>query len=94
MNSSTSENFNSSVASFTTFTSTTTFASFDGLRALAILGVLWHHSTGGVSVRPTLQRGFLGVDLFFTVSGFLSTCHLSGSFRRSRDVYHAIRYFP
>src|SRR5690606_3081521 len=40
----------------------------DGLRALAILGVLVFHFTPTV-----LPGGFLGVDVFFVISGFLIT---------------------
>lgn len=40
----------------------------DGIRALAILGVLVYHFTPTV-----LPGGFLGVDVFFVVSGFLIT---------------------
>lgn len=46
------------------------FGGLDGLRALAIVAVVWHHS-----VRPDLlpmaARGFTGVDLFFVLSGYL-----------------------
>lgn len=49
------------------------FASLDGLRCLCILAVLWHHST-----RPEIDlrldaMGFLGVGMFFVLSGFLIT---------------------
>lgn len=46
------------------------FGSLDGIRALSILGVVWHHTR--IGEHPLFaQRGFLGVDLFFTISGFL-----------------------
>src|SRR5690606_11776191 len=40
----------------------------DGLRALAVLAVLGDHA--GV---PALAGGYVGVDVFFVISGFLST---------------------
>jgi peptidoglycan/LPS O-acetylase OafA/YrhL len=55
----------------------------DGIRALAILAVLAYH-TGS-----RLKGGFIGVDIFFVLSGFLITTLLlkNGSHReRSRSV--------
>lgn len=46
---------------------------FDGLRGIAILAVVWYHLTLVTGVTPTslvAQTGFMGVDLFFFVSGF------------------------
>ena len=48
------------------------FESLDGLRALSIVPVVWHHATSG-PMPGVLGRGPLGVDLFFTISGFLIT---------------------
>ncbi len=49
------------------------FESLDGLRCAAVLAVIWHHTAGrdaALGLAAT-QRGFLGVDLFFVLSGFL-----------------------
>ena len=48
-----------------------TFSNLDGLRALSIFVVLWHHTMGQVPYLPGTGRGFLGVDMFFALSGFL-----------------------
>ena len=58
------------------FLRTPRFASLDGLRTLCIAAVLWHHAplVGEAAARWTvLGRGFLGVDFFFVLSGFLIT---------------------
>lgn len=54
------------------------FAGLDGLRCAAILAVLWHHSLGAAPfAHPVFGRGYLGVDLFFVLSGFLITTILA-----------------
>ncbi|MDP4198845.1 MAG: acyltransferase [Bacteroidota bacterium] len=46
------------------------FSSLDGLRAISILAVIWYHVP---ELRPIWKTGFLGVHLFFVISGFLIT---------------------
>lgn len=51
------------------FRSTSHFAGLNGLRCFAVIAVVWHHCY--VAGWLPLERGFLGVDLFFVLSGFL-----------------------
>ena len=56
----------------------------DGLRALAVLAVVWYH----LSPR-SLPSGYLGVDVFMVVSGFLITGLLVREFDRTGRVHLA-----
>lgn len=51
----------------------------DGLRALAVIGVLAFHDN-------RLDGGFLGVDLFFALSGFLITTLLIDELQRTNNI--------
>ena len=54
----------------------------DGLRALAVLLVVAHH------VAPsTLTGGFVGVDVFFVISGFLITRVIDTAQQAGRFTY-------
>lgn len=46
------------------------FGSLDGLRALSVIAVIWHHTTGQ-HTSYLLSSGPHGVTLFFAISGFL-----------------------
>jgi peptidoglycan/LPS O-acetylase OafA/YrhL len=48
----------------------------DGLRAIAVLAVLGYHAGFGMT-----QGGFLGVEVFFVISGYLITALLLGEHR-------------
>lgn len=47
------------------------FSGLDGLRFLSISAVVWHHSVNDIAWFAPGHYGFLGVDLFFVISGFL-----------------------
>jgi peptidoglycan/LPS O-acetylase OafA/YrhL len=59
----------------------------DGLRGIAIISVLVHHQLTPFS----LKGGFLGVDLFFVLSGFLITGLLLAEFENTESI--SIRNF-
>lgn len=59
------------ISSYRAYMARRHFGSLDGIRAIAIIGVLWHHTTQPIEWLPMSARGFLGVDLFFVLSGYL-----------------------
>ena len=62
------------------------FGSLDGLRCFSILAVLWHHAHGGDPALLASTRGFLGVDMFFVLSGFLIVTLLLRERERSGTI--------
>lgn len=72
------------------------YPALDGLRGFAILLVVLYHN---FSFLPYLNYGWLGVDLFFVLSGFLITQILcttvnSGNYFRNFYVRRVLRIFP
>ncbi len=59
----------------------------DGIRALAVIGVLLYHADLG-----WIRGGFLGVDVFFVLSGFLITSLILEELDRSNRVNFAHFY--
>jgi peptidoglycan/LPS O-acetylase OafA/YrhL len=51
------------------------------LRVVAVVGVVLFHFAPGSSLVP---HGFLGVDIFFTISGFVITAQLVRAWERGR----------
>lgn len=60
----------------------------DGLRGLAVLAVMAYHC----APRSFFRGGFLGVDLFFVLSGFLVTALLLRDHRR-QGSFHLGRFY-
>lgn len=58
----------------------------DGLRALAVLSVLIYHLHG-----PWLPGGFVGVDVFFVISGFVVSASVAGF--KGRGLWQFLGYF-
>ncbi|MFO0960257.1 MAG: acyltransferase [Isosphaeraceae bacterium] len=67
------------------FLATRQFASLDGVRCLCILAVIWHHSPRRLN-DGLASRGFLGVDMFFVLSGFLIVTLLLRERRRTGTI--------
>ncbi|MFS8110609.1 acyltransferase family protein [Rhizobium jaguaris] len=61
-------------------------ADIDGLRALAILPVVFYHA--GI---PGFGGGFVGVDVFFVISGFLMATLISGEI--AGDDFSILRFY-
>lgn len=85
---------------FTDYRDRSNFSALNGLRCLSIIAVIWHHSAGDVDAR-VLNLGFLGVDMFFVLSGFLITTLLLRERDRNGRISlgkfyqrRALRIFP
>lgn len=70
-------------------------ADIDGLRAIAILSVVAFHAFPG-----TVTGGFIGVNIFFVISGFLISTIIFGSLERKNFSFlefytrRIVRIFP
>jgi peptidoglycan/LPS O-acetylase OafA/YrhL len=79
-------NIGLAVGGYADFAKTKTFGSLNGLRAIAILAVIWHHAPFAKHGWQIVSRGFLGVDLFFIISGFLIVTLLLREQKRTKTI--------
>ncbi len=63
-------------------------AGLDGVRAFAVIVVLWYHA----ELKGALAAGFLGVDVFFVLSGFLITALLIREHEQSGRIAIGLFY--
>lgn len=83
----------SHTASYQEFRKESYFASLDGLRAISIVAVIWHHTAGMYyNDLPLLRSGHLGVEFFFAISGFLITTLLLRE-REKKGQISLIRFY-
>ena len=76
------------------------FPALDGLRAVAIAAVLWHHALPAAA-GGWVARGHVGVRLFFALSGFLISSRLLAERRATGSMAlghfwlrRSLRIFP
>jgi peptidoglycan/LPS O-acetylase OafA/YrhL len=58
----------------------------DGLRAVSILAVVWYHA-----FPPVVPGGFVGVDIFFVISGYLITRIISAEL--AADAFSILAFY-
>ena len=56
----------------------------DGLRAIAVISVILYHAKFTLFGVSLFTGGFLGVDIFFIISGFLITQQIMIEFKKKK----------
>ena len=64
----------------------------DGLRAIAVCSVIFYHATQKVFGIRLFPGGYLGVDIFFVISGYLITLIIVNEFERTNN-FSLINFF-
>ena len=65
----------------------------DGLRAIAVLSVIIYHAKIKIFGYRLLEGGFLGVDVFFVISGYLITSIIFKEFKETGKFSFLIKLF-
>lgn len=93
--------YRSTATEHQTYLATKHFSALDGLRAISVIAVIWQHTAGYNQSGGILSRGYLGVDCFFAISGFLITTLLLREYQTTgrislRQFYlrRSARIFP
>ncbi len=63
----------------------------DGLRAISVFAVIFYHSNFILFDRALLQGGFIGVDIFFVISGYLITTLILKEILKTKEF--SFKYF-
>jgi peptidoglycan/LPS O-acetylase OafA/YrhL len=64
----------------------------DGLRAIAVTAVILYHAEFSASGKPLFSGGFLGVDVFFVISGYLISAILLKELQSTNRISFANFY--
>ena len=59
----------------------------DGLRALAVLAVIFYHAQISILDFEPFKGGYIGVDIFFVISGYLITSLILKELKINKNFY-------
>ena len=63
----------------------------DGLRAIAVLSVIFYHAKFSLNGNLLFKGGFIGVDIFFVISGYLITSIILREI--SKNTFSFLRFY-
>ena len=61
-------------------------AEIDGLRGVAVLGVILYHAEIVINGNHLFSGGFFGVDIFLVISGFLITRIILDEYKKNKKI--------
>ncbi len=63
----------------------------DGLKAIGILSLIFYHANLNIFGKSIFQGGFIGIDIFFIISGYLFTLSILNKISHNNDT--SFKYF-